>query len=308
MAREGSRWINERPTGEEVADWFKENVPLHDGLDPTDFVTGVTLISAKEKVAYAAENSAGEMVILEREQLVHVPYAKVETRIAYFWKLMEQHPEWLGVIEPERVEKLNTQGYHNAHLPAGFFMMPVQRPDAKFVHFIGCSMRVSIFKRDTVRSYSYGVDGELVTKPAAGTKIVNVNGRSYEDPNSLMKAETGAIGRALGMAGMLVLPGSGVATAEDMQEALAGGGGAMHASLPPEPAAGEPDQPVDQKTRAEQLLGILESEYPAKLEEVQAWARDRRLNLDDIGDDQLRGVVRQLERRLAEAQAESGSE
>jgi len=43
-------------------------------------------------------------------------------------------------------------------------------------------------------------------------------GNLYPDENALMKAETGSVARAIGLMGILALPGSGVATAEDMVE------------------------------------------------------------------------------------------
>jgi hypothetical protein len=32
--QEGSRWVNKRPSGDEVAAWFKANAPMHEGMDP----------------------------------------------------------------------------------------------------------------------------------------------------------------------------------------------------------------------------------------------------------------------------------
>jgi hypothetical protein len=125
------------------------------------------------------------------------------------------------------------------------------------------------------------------------------------DPNAFMKAETGAVGRALGMAGMLVIPGSGVATAEDMQES-----GASMAVAEAEPelpdaaaAAPTPDTEVDVRDRINEGLATLESEFPEGFEKVTSWASGRSIDLDDIKDTQLRGVLRQIERGLVAAQA-----
>ncbi|WP_410960026.1 hypothetical protein, partial [Salmonella sp. SAL4434] len=46
--RSGNRWINYRPTAEEVGDWF-QTVPLHEGMEHQDWLSGITLIEATEK-------------------------------------------------------------------------------------------------------------------------------------------------------------------------------------------------------------------------------------------------------------------
>jgi hypothetical protein len=125
----------------------------------------------------------------------------------------------------------------------------------------------------------------------------------------MMKAETGAVGRALGMAGMLVIPGSGIATAEDMQEAMAGAQGValdgVNVGLESEDTAGAAAAPADLGAEIEAMLKKIEEDFPGKLEEVQAWAREKKLRLNDLTDAQKRSVHRQLtkviERALSEA-------
>src|SRR5215218_10140963 len=96
--REGNRWINERPSAQEVAEWFA-TVPLHEGMKHEPYVGGVTLIPAKEKsdeiVGY---DDDGFAIVRENVQkLTWTPYMKVDTRIRYFWDLMDRHrEEWVG--------------------------------------------------------------------------------------------------------------------------------------------------------------------------------------------------------------------
>lgn len=298
--QEGSRWINLPPSGDEFAKWFSENVKLHDGLEHEDYVQGITLIPQKENIREVRMVGTQPKVLGTKgdlgERAVYVPYAKVETRIAYFWDYVRQLEGAIGVIEPAKVRR------GDELLPDGFFPYSVVQADGKQAIFLGCSMQVRIFERD-MRS---GDRGRTIMEPPPGTKIVPTLGRYGADPNVMMKAETGAVGRALGMAGMLVIPGSGVATAEDMQEALSGDGtGAVapQADLPGDGSGGaetaaEAPQRSDLAGRAAELLGQLQ-EFPDQLEEIQEWAKDRKLNLNDVEELQLRGVVRKLERAVS---------
>lgn len=317
--QDGSRWIHRKPPGTEVAEWFKGNVKLHEGLEHADYVQGVTLIPQTEKVYDIRwEGDSLKSVEVDRIQ-VFTPYAKVETRIAYWWDYVRRHEGWLGVIEPGDVRRVSDESLRNDHLPAGFFQYPMKKNDGSWVQYLGCSMQASIYERD-VRT---GGRGRLVFQAPAGTKIVAVASKWAEDANVIMKAETGAVGRALGMAGMLVIPGSGVATAEDMQEALSAQPGAaadVPAALPadggesasqaPQAAdsGGEGSAPKQQSNaeRAGAFIDTLQADHPEKFEEIKEWARGRNLNLGDLGSvdaTRMRGLVRKLEKAIEEATA-----
>ena len=316
---EGSRWINQRPTSEEVAAWFVKNAPVADELDASRYVTGVTLIPAKEKPKTVKNGT----VMDGPEQLVFTPYVKVETRVAYFWDLMRAHSnEWVGVIEAEPMRQFHEAGFTNDNLPAGAFRMPVKKADGKTVDFIGFSYHVAVYEKGSIEKVrirsdalpgwraaqmgqedQFRIVGVPVMKAPAGSKVVPLLTKWGEDPFALMKAQTGAIGRALGMAGMLVIPGSGVATAEDVQEAQdQGAAGAIDASLEGDVQRGVAAAATSTKEYAEQLIARLQSEHPDRLEKVQAWAEERKIRLTELTDESpaLRGVVRQLERSLAE--------
>jgi hypothetical protein len=302
-----------------TVEWFEKNVRLHDGLKHEDYVQGITIIPAKEKVKRTVRNAAQATAIVEEERMVYTPYAKVETRIAYFWDLIRYHnanlqdgeKPWVGVIKPIEAARIDKDPYFNLHLPAGYFRYPVTKSDGKTVEYLGCTMQVRIFE-----IAAQGERSATIIAPTAASKAVPLLNRWGEDPNSLMKAETGAVGRALGMAGMLVIPGSGVATAEDMQESMAQGGAGVGVDpvLPGADEAAEASaisstqaQP-NLKEQAEALITRLQSEFPEALEEVQEWARGRSLNLGELTEESpaLRGVVKKLEGAVRKAEDAKG--
>lgn len=272
--RDGSRWIGDRPTGKQVAEWFIANAPMHEGMKAEDYVTGVVLIPAKEKTPRG-------------EQQLWVPYAKVETRVAYFWNYLRLNPEWVGSIEPAPVKQLEVEGVYNMNLPPGFFRLPVQEQSGKFVHFLCCSMQVRI------RHIEGGAD---IMSPPAGTKMVTCLTKWGVDEHAIMRAETGAVGRALGMAGMLTIPGSGIASAEDMQEMIAAEGRPSVAVEPTLPGA-----PADDQLRAKiaELSVQLHTDAPGRMDEFIAWATEKSIDLGNLKAHQLRGVLLKLERAMA---------
>lgn len=319
--QEGSRWINERPSGEAVAAWFKENVPIDDELDPGRYVSGVTLIGGSEKIKVAKRDSNGVVQFVDENRYAWTPYAKVETRVAYFWDLMAKNPDWIGYIEPVEVPRIEDQGVYNLNLPPGFFRLPVLAEEGLWAHFLCCSMRIRILDRSTVEKVYktrkvVNEDGQILEEQFQGydgipigayppaTKMIAQIGNHGVDPFSLMKAETGAVGRALGMAGMLVIPGSGIATAEDMQEAQAGAGSGTAPQLP-EPVAEQ--QPLaadvgDAENVIQEKIALLQSINPGAYDELAAWAAEKKIDLTAIKDHQRRGVLLQVERKLDKAQ------
>jgi hypothetical protein len=315
--REGSRWYNERPSGEAFGEWFK-TVPIHDGLNHEDYISGITLIQQKEKgLDVIGFDPNGQPQMVEAQNLVYVPYAKVDTRVTYWEAYLALHPEWVGVIEPVTYPG---QLANNRGLPPGFFPFQQQHGD-KETRYVGCSMRARVLDANTVEEIDVietgpdgkpwrrrALTGKVIKNYSPGTKIVACAGRYEADHFSVMKAETGAIGRALGMAGMLVIPGSGVATAEDMQEAAAPSGAPPTpdgAALPadiPTAVADQENDPAFLRDRIGVLLTRLQADHPDALKAFQAWARDRGFTkVEDLSDVQVKGVVKKLEKVLDDA-------
>ncbi len=310
--QEGSRWVNKRPTGEEVAAWFKDNVTLHDeSLDHEDYVQGLTLIQQeaeeKEVVDWTPQ---GAPVIDKRKNLYYVPYAKVETRVKYFWDLCDAL-DAVGVIEPVAPPKpVET-------LPEGFYRLAIKNSNGQDVIYVCCTMRATIYAKDSIEmkpvvnrrtgETRYERQGKVLMQGAPASKMVATLGRYGPDNFSLMKAETGAVGRALGLLGMLVVPGSGVATAEDVQEAMSEAGAPTQAAPAEAAATGEQAALTDDdealRKRVTALIGDLGKLDQARVDTFRAWVRDDRkiTSLADATSPQLRGLVSKLEKEIAEA-------
>lgn len=313
--QEGSRWVNYRPTGEEVADWFEKNVKLHEGLEASSYVTGITLIQSTEKSKAVVGWDGDQPQTQEQFDLVYTPYPRVDIRVRYWQDYLELHrQEMIGVLErvaPPEPSKT---------LPEGFFRMDVGQADSKVTRFVCCSLRARIYKRGTIEYQRLTVDkrtgeermemrGEVLLDAPPATKMIPILSRYGPDPFSLMKAETGAVGRALALAGMLVVPGAGVASAEDLIEAQQMQSGEGEVAAPTPEAASLPEQqaaaedPEALRTRAGRLMEELKA-HPERHKAMVAWARERKLVLADAELPALRGVIRKLERELDEAKAE----
>lgn len=294
--REGSRWYNERPGAEDFAEWFK-TVPLHEGLKHRDFIGGVTLIQQKEKVDEVVGWRDSVPVIMQREHLVYIPHPQVMARVAYFRALRDLHADdWVGLIEPQPAAG-DTMG-----LPPGFFRYTALQSSGTNASFVGCSLRVRILEKGSTAWVTQGttrvLEGTPVFEGPPGTKVVPVlKNNGWADPNALMRAESGALGRALGMAGMLVIPGAGVATAEDVQEAIA-----LPAELPGvvsvDSALKPPAPEVNPRDRVEQLVAELATADPAVLEQFHGWLTDRSIELETATPAQLKTVIKKLEQTL----------
>lgn len=304
--REGSRWVNQRPSGEEVAEWFK-TVPLHDDMRHEHYIGGVTLIQQHEKAdEVIGFQNDGAPVIAERRNLIFTPYVKVETRVAYFWRLVEQR-EWVGVFQPVEVP-----GAHELGLPDGFFRYAAAKPDGKTVNFVGANVQVGAYEKGTVKFETQRrgpaghpilqrvLEGVPIFVAPPAQKVVPVTFKVEVDPNALMKAATGAIGRALGMAGMLIVPGSGVATAEDMLELRepAPGAGPDAAQLPSQDEPPEEATDEQLRERAGALVAELEAKDANAHRDFQAWATGRKLILNEAQGPVLKGAIRKLEKAL----------
>jgi hypothetical protein len=243
--------------------------------------------------------------------LVLTPYIRVETRVKYFLDLMALNGT-VGVIEPVELAE------QDPRLPKGFFRS-VTATSAKETRFIGCTMRATVYKKGSLQHIKAILDkrtgeeglirvGKIVEQYTPATKVVPVLSYEKPDPFALMKAETGAVGRALGMAGMLVIPGTGLASAEDVQEAAQLGPLTQQqpdAELPDdfEPASHAAVEGTDDELRA-QATAIIEElgEFPHVLAEFKAWAKERGYSrLSEVTQPALRGLVRRAQNMLLDA-------
>jgi hypothetical protein len=322
--RAGSRWLHAQPDEDEVREWF-EKQSLHDGMTHGSYLGGIVLIGATEKVKLSKRKQNGDTYVAEMERAVFVPYVKVDTRIAYFHDYVRHLSDgevgkYIGVIEPvpQKIVDEPSSAYFNAHLPEGFGIMPVRNANDSISRFLVATFRVAIIERESP-------DKPPILQ-GVGSKQTSL-ARNWADDNAVMKAETGAIGRALGVAGILVV-GTGVATAEDMQEAAAGPSGASASSsegavLPSETpsadaGAGAPAEAIESalppsedetdetlRERALSLQAELERDHKAEWEAYRAWWQERGFGrLAEMGGPALRGAVVKLERDLDAAKTQ----
>jgi hypothetical protein len=330
VGREGNRWVNTTPSAEELATWFEGNVKVEGELDHKEYVGGVVLIPGTERPKTVTAWNGAVPVIEEVEALILTPYIRVETRLKYFHDLCDQE-DWQGFIEPAKIEKQDPK------LPPGFFRYAIATGDGRESRYLACSMQVTIYEKGSIEEKVITIDkrtgeqgvvrvGKIVRVAPGGTKAVPTlrvtRSATYADDNAVMKAETGAVGRALGMAGMLVIPGSGIATAEDVQEARAAeaaGPGPDGAALPEEPGTGAvipetaPGEGTDEKLREDinAALEVLKDQFPETYQAFLAWAKEKKYGrLSETVSPPLRGMHRRVTTMLTEAQqaksAESG--
>lgn len=326
VGQEGSRWYNEPPSGKDLAKWFKDAVPLHDGMKHEDYVAGITLIPGTEKAKEVVGWQDGQPVIAKRENLVFTPYPKVETRVKYFHDLMAtKKDEWIGFIDP-----ITPPGADN-RLPPGFFLYFIATTEGKGTRYVCCTMKVTVFEREGFEEKLVAKDtrrgiqevirvGKKVIDAPPATKMIATTTSGWgerqgeraivADDFALMKAETGAVGRALGMAGMLVIPGAGVATAEDMAEVDRAPSDPVPAeekeaqvALPtdrPEPSG---DELKALRSEVAAAISDLKNEYPDAFKLFQGWAADRGIGRLDAVEDpvKLRGLASKAKRDFEEA-------
>jgi hypothetical protein len=338
--RMGSRWLYHHPSEEQVRDWFGQQT-LHGGMEHAPYVGGIVVIGATEKLKTTMRKRDGGTYIREDERGVYTPYVKVDTRIAYFWDYVRTLNEkandekYVGVIEPVPLNVIEdpNSAYYNAHLPEGFFIMPIRNGDKDSVNrYLGARWSVAIYERESYLRKLDGSKKELAVLKGIGTKQSALS-KNYADDNVVMKAETGAIGRALGVAGILVV-GTGVATAEDMQEALAANtqpSAEVAPTLPqtvnregqpveagqvrPPQAEAPPEQTpqdADEEGRAKvrKLASELSTEFPDAFAEYRRWYTDERKfgAVDQLGGAALQGAIVKLERTLDEQRKARGEE
>lgn len=334
VVREGSRWRHGPPSPEDLGNWFREQ-PLHDGMVHDRYVGGLVLIPAKERVTRTFGRQNGSRYVADGEEVVYTPYVKVDTRIAYFRDFVAMHEDWIGKVRPVPARVVDDQGspYYNGNLAdAGFAIHPI-RVGEQTTYYLACTMEVAIYERESYAARLKGADVEPIMQ-AVGTKQVAMT-RSYgsnrssafADDNCIMKGQTGAVGRALGFLGMLVI-GTGVATAEDIQEAFSEQSApapapgadlppvvnregqpltaapapaqAAEAAVSPEPTPEQRDENL--RKHALELQGQMEADFPDAWSDFMGWWRERNFGaLSTLTGPALRGAVQKLERDLDSA-------
>lgn len=289
--QEGGRWRYHRPTSEQVAEWFRTQ-PLDDGMDHEHYVGGVVIIPQSEKVKYQRPQGG----TFERHEMTYTPYVQIGTRIAYFRRLAELRG-FVPRIVPAEVPRSTVPGspFFNANLPEGFWYHVAHTEQGQTVRYLCCTMHASMYEPTVYGRLVAGKEAMPVLQ-GVGTK----QGNAGADPNSLMKCQTSAIGRALAAAGILVI-GTGVASAEDMQEPTAFGAPTPELQLPGNEAAAPRElTDVQLRQRIAVLQAQMQEEQPEKWTQVSAWYRERAAqsgwnSINDVPRDGLQAIVKRME-------------
>jgi hypothetical protein len=316
--QEGARWRHHAPTTAQVAEWFK-SVPLDkEFADAHDrFISGVVIIPQSGKVKYATANGT-----TERYEMTFTPYMQIGTRLAYAHQLADER-ELVLRIAPLPVPRLDKQEspYHNANLGEGLWWHVVKDGEGNIVRYLCATQAVQFYERDEYYRAERHPDTKAVVWESImpllegqGTKQVS----GGTDMNAVMKAQTGAIGRALGVAGILVL-GTGIATAEDMQEFSGQAAAAPElpsvAAAPTEIAAGTAPEPPEEReerlthfraramaaeTRLHELgaAGTWNSWWDSRAG-IEGWQ-----GLGDVPLEALEGIVVRLDQAVSNAEAQ----
>lgn len=304
--REGSRWRWLRPSSEEVNEWFGLQ-RLDEGMEHAHYVSGITIIGAKEKVTKPFGDQGATR---EANEPIYVPYVQINTRLAYFHAFAELRG-LIPVIEPVPVPRIAARdsAYYNEHMEEGMWWHVIATQGGGQTRYLCATWRVALYKPD---HYERVIAGHKMppVREGRGTK----QAKGFVDDNAVMKAQTGAIGRALGVAGILVV-GTGIATAEDMQEAQGTLSTPTTAPGPPggdgaPPASVEAPETVDPQEALKKLRGqvtelqdVMKAETPDAWTEFAAWWTERSrasgwAELKEVPLEALRGVVVRMERGL----------
>lgn len=191
------------PSPEEVSEWFAR-FKLHEGLEHARYIGGIVCI--ENTTGYGANRVS-----------TWVPYVNATARIAYFWDWCDKNG-LRGQVDVSDVDDLDIE------LPRGTSRQAVMRARVSAIAPTGEVIREATGQKQVNKTiFKKGYNG------APGYVIT--------DNDFIMKAETGSVARAMGMLGMLTLPGSGIATAEDMGEYLRAQENSEDAAVEPPPLA-----------------------------------------------------------------------
>ncbi len=307
--QEGARWRHRRPSSEQVAAWF-ETQPLDDDMSHAHYVGGVVIIPGTEKVKYPWQDG-----YKERWEITYTPYVQIGTRVAYFRRLAEKRgliPSIKAAVVPRVTNPQSS--YFNGNMPDGLWWHCVAGDNGQTARYLCASYTVRMYKEQDYAALLAGKE-PMPMLEGSGTKQVT----GGMDTNGLMKAQTGAIGRALGVAGMLVV-GTGIATAEDMTEwgGLASAAPGDQPVLPPSGVPSEiapgaqpppPTDPAEQlaalRAQAMALATKMQESNPESYSQFNLWWQERQSQegwktLGDVPLAAMKGVVIRMERLLAE--------
>jgi hypothetical protein len=183
-------WRDE-PSAAEIASWFA-GAKLHPKMEHDRYVGGIVAIENRQTKQWN-------------------PFPLAAVRVAYFWDWIDANG-YTAVIDTT---------------PPTVLDLPFKKGEAEGEKY---ATAAALYVEAKITVYNEG--GAIVRRSAARKSVsCGMNRNTYSggrktgsvklpDFDSLMKAETGAVARACAMLGMLALPGSGIASAEDIHEFL----------------------------------------------------------------------------------------
>lgn len=314
--REGGRWRHAKPSSEEVSEWFR-SVPLDEGMKHEDYVSGIVIIPASEKVKRPKPDGRGTEEVWEE---TFTPYTRVDTRVAYFRQLAEAR-ELIAVVEPVVVPTVDEGAFTNRNMPPGFWWIVLGESQSA-QRFLCCTMRVALYRREdwfgvpeqdapAEEPHEAAIPARSDPRPlreGIATKQVadRADRHGNRDTNALARAETGAVGRALGMAGILVV-GTGIATADDIAELMREPQEAAPVALPAPGAGEETEEQLNERLTT---LEIRLRPYTDAWREFAAWWSERAKAsgwkvVRDAPLEARKGVATKMETMLAEQPEEA---
>lgn len=333
--REGSRWIYSRPNADQVREWF-DTQAIYPGLTHEPYLSGVVIISSTEKIKETRRRTTdGGYFTVELDMPTFTPYVKVDTRVSYFWDLVRKMNEgeddkYIGTIRPVSQQRFDDTAspYFNGNLPEGFSWFLVKDSKDQVARYLVAETEVAIYRREDYAKVLKGEQSVPVLYGRDTKQTAILSRRGWPDDFAIMKARTGSIGRALGVAGILVV-GTGVASAEDMEEigtAQAGTTDDKPVTLPAiqgadadrtagQPATQQPAPMVEREVpqeevdaglrdRAKALRETMQSLHPNAWKAYVEWYTEERRfpPLDELTGSALKGAVTKLERDLDASQ------
>lgn len=242
-ARQGWEFIGTPPTREQIEELLG-NLPATWGVEPSDFYDYLTVLSSTKDFRHQHEGGA----VTRDSALVYTPYFSVAGRV----KMLEQAQRangWRVDFRPELVTPTGSPGYLSM--------------EERIIYRV----YVEIFRWND----SFGRWETLGTR--SGTAWVPyAGGTDAARSNPYEKVETSALGRALAAWGFGVLPGSGVASVEEMASAREAAATAR-AERPAAPR-GETNRPERGDVLEKLLMHLEDVRLRANLTEAQALERN----------------------------------
>jgi hypothetical protein len=253
---------------ETLRDWW--------GIRPVDYIEHVHVLTQSKKNPWRRPGAPEYVDVANL-------YFSVAGRIAMLAAAAELHG-WRVDIRPEPNTPTGIPGYLMTEPRI------VYRAYVDIYAPVGTPRMVQPDPRDPTAALDHGPmstvrEWKLVASRPGTSAVLAAGGRGAAGSNPHEKAETSAHGRAIAAHGFGVLPGSGVASVEEMREALANRGRAGTVE-DPGPAEDQPATKADRESLIREALTLAQALTEALGEdELYKWGRLAAICLQQYGVD-----------------------